>query len=138
MVVTQDVKNSKTSLSLVEDGIVIHAMLTPRAQQYFNQISQHPRAHQLAHVQASRGHVSSVRHIDVDLDPLSRHLLTLLDGTRTRDELVQKLIVEIDQDLGTHDTPISHDHDAAQMHARISGNVDRLLALFARQGLLAG
>lgn len=113
-------------------------MLTPRAQQYFNQISQRPRAHQLAHVQASRGHVSSVRHIDVDLDPLSRHLLTQLNGTRTCGELTQNLIAEIDQDLGTRDALLSHDHTAAQTHARISGNVDRLLALFARQGLLAG
>ena len=80
--------------------------------------------------------MSSVRHIDVDLDPLSGHLLTLLDGTRTRAELAQNLIAEIDQDIGTRDALVSHDHDAAQMHARITGNVDRLLALFARHGLL--
>jgi methyltransferase-like protein len=112
-------------------------MLTPRAQRYFNQVSERPYAHRLAHTQASRGHVSSVRHIDVDLDPLSRHLLTLLDGTHTRGELTQNLISEIDQDLGTRDALISHDHTAAQMHERINGNVDRLLALFARHGLLA-
>ncbi|MBI3775687.1 MAG: methyltransferase regulatory domain-containing protein [Gammaproteobacteria bacterium] len=113
-------------------------MLTPREQRYFNQVSEHPHAHRLAHIQAARGHVPSVRHIDVDLDPLSRHLLTQLDGTRTRGELTQNLICEIDQDLGTRDALVSHDRDATQMHQHVSDNVDRLLALFARHGLLAG
>ena len=112
-------------------------MLTPREQHYFNQISEHPHAHRLAHTQASRGHVSSARHIDVDLDPLAAHLLTLLDGTRTRGELAQNLLSEIDRDLGSRDALVSRNPAAEQMHERINGNVDRLLALFARHGLLA-
>ena len=105
-------------------------MLTPRRQQYFNHISQHPHAHRLAHLQSSRGHVSSVRHMDVDLDPLSRHLLSLLDGTRTRGELIEKLMMEIAQDINLRTALISFDHNA------IYRSVDRLLALFARHGLL--
>ena len=104
-------------------------MLTPRKQCYFSQISQHPHAHRLAHAQAARGHVSSVRHIDVDLDSLARHLLKLLDGTRTRSELMDHLKTEIDHNLDSH--------EAAQLHERIPANVDRLLALFARHGLLS-
>lgn len=103
--------------------------LTPRRQSYFNHISQHPCAHPLAHAQAARGHVSSVRHIDVDLDPLARRLLTLLDGTRSHDALAEHLKMEINRNLGA---------DAAQLHDRIPANIDRLLALFARHGLLSG
>ena len=111
-------------------------ILTPRQQRYFNWVSQHPHAQRLAHLQASRGHVSSVRHMDVDLDPLSRHLLSQLDGTRTRGELVDHLMAKIDQDLDTRAALISPVHDATQAHEHINRNVDRLLALFARHGLL--
>ncbi len=112
-------------------------LLTPREQRYFNRVSERPHAHRLAHTQASRGHVTSVRHTDVDLDPLSRRLLGLLDGTRTRDALAQSLIAAINQDPGIRNTLISHHHNAAQLHERIRDNVDRLLVLFARQGVLA-
>lgn len=104
-------------------------MLTPRTQHYANKISQHPHAHRLAQAQAARGHVSSVRHIDVDLDPLARHLLSLLDGTRSYDELVDSLKIAVSQTQGTH--------EAAVLHERIPANVDRLLALFSRHGLLS-
>ncbi len=106
-------------------------MLTPRTQTYFNHISQHPHAHRLAHVQAARGHVSSTRHLDVDLDPLSARLLNLLDGTRTRGELIANLQTEIDGNPGPH-------KNNAQLRTSIPANVDRLLALFARHGLLSG
>ena len=104
-------------------------MLTPRTQHYANKISQYPHAHRLAQAQAARGHVSSVRHIDVDLDPLARHLLSLLDGTRSYDELVDSLKIAVSQTQGTH--------EAAVLHERIPANVDRLLALFSRHGLLS-
>lgn len=110
--------------------------LTPRRQHYFNAVSERPQAHRLAHTQATRGHVSSARHIDIDLDPLALHLLTQLDGTRTRGELVQLLLEEIDRDLGVRDALVSHDHAAAALHERVSANVDRLLHVFARHGLL--
>jgi methyltransferase-like protein len=111
-------------------------VIAPREERCFNQVSARPRAHRLAHAQAPGGHVTSIRHIGVDLDPLAAHLLTLLDGTRTRDELINALLDEVDRDLGARDALRSHDGDTAQLHQRISSNVDRLLTLFARHGLL--
>lgn len=104
-------------------------IMTPREQHYFNQISQYPHAHRLAQVQAARGHVSSVRHTDVDLDPLARHLLSQLDGTRTRSQLVLSLTQKLAED--------ADQHAVTRKPEQIHRNVDRLLALFARQGLLA-
>lgn len=111
-------------------------LLTPRRQTYFNAVSEFPRAHRLAHTQAARGHVSSVRHTDIDLDPLALHLLSLLDGHTSRDELVHRLLNEIDRDLGVRDALVSRDRSTATLHERIRANVDRLLHVFARNGLL--
>jgi methyltransferase-like protein len=111
-------------------------VITPREELCFNQRSAHPKAHRLAHAQAAGGHVTSIRHIGVDLDPISAHLLMLTDGTRTLDELINALLDEVDRDIGARDALVSHDGDTAQLHQRISANVDRLLALFARHGLL--
>jgi methyltransferase-like protein len=101
---------------------------TPRRESFPNEISERPRAHALARLQALRGHATSVRHTDVDLDPLSAFLLHHLDGTRSHPELTDLLMAQIAQhpELGT------------PPRARVGENVDRLLRLFARHGLLAG
>ena len=51
-----------------------------------------PRASRLARYQAAGGgSVTNACHIPVELDPIARHLVRLLDGTRTHDEIAREL-----------------------------------------------
>jgi hypothetical protein len=55
-------------------------------------VTDKPRASRLARFQAaSGGNVTSACHIPVALDPIARHLVCLLDGTRTVDRIARKL-----------------------------------------------
>ena len=81
-----------------------------------------PQAFALARWQAGRREsVTNLRHESIRLtDPLARTLLTLLDGTRERDEMVNALAVR-----GAFGDP-----------AAVAMRVDDTLASFARLGLL--
>jgi SAM-dependent methyltransferase len=51
-----------------------------------------PRAARLARYQAARGdNVTNACHIPVELDPIARHLVGLLDGTRTHAQIARQL-----------------------------------------------
>ena len=55
-------------------------------------VTERPRASRLARYQASgEGNVTSACHIPVELDVIARHLVRLLDGTRTHDEIACEL-----------------------------------------------
>ena len=55
-------------------------------------VTERPRASRLARYQASGGgSVTSACHIPVELDPIARHLVRLLDGTRTHEEIAREL-----------------------------------------------
>ncbi|MBR0799368.1 class I SAM-dependent methyltransferase [Bradyrhizobium jicamae] len=90
---------------------------------FARRISERPLASGLARAQASRGHkrLSSLHHSAVEIDdPESRHFITLLDGTRSR----QDLATEMAQHTGI---PI----------ATVSARLDDSLAGLARAALLA-
>jgi 2-polyprenyl-3-methyl-5-hydroxy-6-metoxy-1,4-benzoquinol methylase len=83
-----------------------------------------PTATALARVQASRGETrfSTLRHTVVEItDPASRHLITLLDGTRTRRQLASEMA------RFTRAPPVA-----------AAGQVDGILTGLARLALLAG
>jgi methyltransferase-like protein len=55
-------------------------------------VTERPRASRLARYQASSGSsVTSACHIPVELDPLALHLVQLLDGTRTHEEIAREV-----------------------------------------------
>jgi SAM-dependent methyltransferase len=110
---------------------------TPRAELYFNAVSDRPRAHALARLQAMRGHATSARHTDIDLDPLSAHLLRHLDGSRTHAELTDLLLDELRRHPARRSALLGRDANPSAQRTRIADNVQRLLMLFARHGLLA-
>lgn len=88
--------------------------------------SPQPRADALARLQsASAGWaITGRRHVALDLDAAARHLLSLLDGTRSRAALAQ-LMQSALADLG-----------AAHSLADVEQLTDQLLWTFARHGLL--
>ena len=55
-------------------------------------VTERPRASRLARYQAAgEGNVTSACHIPVELDVIARHLVRLLDGTRTHEEIACEL-----------------------------------------------
>ena len=55
-------------------------------------VTERPRANRLARYQAAGGgNVTNACQIPVALDPIARHLVRLLDGTRTHDEVAREL-----------------------------------------------
>jgi methyltransferase-like protein/trans-aconitate methyltransferase len=55
-------------------------------------VTERPRTSRLARYQAAGGsNVTNACHIPVELDPIAQHLVRLLDGTRTHDEIAHEL-----------------------------------------------
>jgi SAM-dependent methyltransferase len=89
-----------------------------------------PRAHALAILQATRGErVTTLRHGQIRLsDEASRRLLPLLDGTKTRNEIVDALQTAV------HDVPGGWGRNASR--ASTAGALDAILDRFAELGVL--
>lgn len=103
-----------------------------------NQPGARPRATRLARAQAAsgEGHAASLRHRVVMLDRLSERLLILMDGARDIDALTREILAAIESERGIADpsaceAPIEDVHPSA-----IRASVERLLRLFARNGML--
>lgn len=102
--------------------------VTSSATSFFREVSERPRAHALARTQAAQGPAASVRHVGVDLDTYAARFLDLLDGTRSHAELVEAMQqVFADVDVGGAGSVTT---------GMVTASCDRLLALFARNGLL--
>jgi methyltransferase-like protein/trans-aconitate methyltransferase len=98
-------------------------------------ISERPHASLLARRQAEKGPLlTNLRHSTVVLDdPITQRLLTLVDGTRTIDQLVGELKATVPQAAGKD----GNGDDAASSGPVISReNVERNLQLLARLALL--
>jgi methyltransferase-like protein len=98
--------------AMTEDlfGAVMHGLIEVRTQPppCTNQPSNTPRAHPLAAFQAERGPlVVNGHHAMHDLDPLTRDVLTLANGHRTRDEMVRTLGNRLDGGRATLDAAIT-------------------------------
>jgi hypothetical protein len=73
----------------------------------------------------------------LDLDPISTRLVGLLDGTRDLDALTRTLAAELA--AGSLPAPPGLDpqrHGAERIAPQVRAACERLLALFARQGIL--
>ncbi len=98
-----------------------------------------PRANRLAQLQASAGlgHAATPRHGVVQLDPFAAQLLQLADGSRSQSDLaaaMQRLIEEGRIEIGD----AGRRPDRNRLAASVASNVQRLIGVFARQGLLEG
>jgi len=111
--------------------------ISPRAQRFDKTLAERPRLHALARAQAELklGHLATVRHTTVQLDAFAARLACLLDGTRSRDELLAAMLAAIDGGKIIIDA-VGKKQDEKKRAAAVQANVDRLLGLFARQGLM--
>jgi hypothetical protein len=80
--------------------------------------------------------VATARHTQLDLDPLAERLLMLLDGSRTVEEIVEDLAVEADRQDRSLSGAAGLSGNPEKRRAQIRTNCERLVSLFARQGIL--
>ncbi len=125
---------------LIEELFSLYAhraihLVTARETVYHG-LSSHPRAHALARAQAGAylGHLATVRHTVLDVDPLAGQLVQLMDGTRNLDELVAELVVY----LAHHTARAVVKGGAAELppDGQLLAGCKHLMELFARHGLL--
>lgn len=119
-------------------ALVVHqaVRMTLRAQRFFHEVTERPRATALACVQAQSGlgHVATPRHTTIQLDEFSARLIGYLDGTRNSAELAARLVADIAS--GELRIPGGSESDSGQAMEKAALNCERLLALFARYGVL--
>jgi SAM-dependent methyltransferase len=101
-----------TKASMIEDlfGAIMHGLIDVHTQPppCTNQPSNTPCAHPLAAFQAGRGPlVVNAHHAMHELDPLTRDVLTLSNGHRTRDEMVTAIGTRLDAGRTTIDAAIT-------------------------------
>jgi methyltransferase-like protein/SAM-dependent methyltransferase len=111
----------------------------PGPQTYRRSVGDRPMASPLARAQADLGwgQVTGVHHTALDLDLISSHLMWLLDGTRDLDALTREIAAELASGAlpappGLAPKRLGPERTAEQVRA----NVQRLVALFARHGIL--
>lgn len=99
-------------------------------------VAERPRASELARSQAEAGlgHLATVRHETLRMDAFTGRLVSYLDGTRTKDELVAQLTSDIIG--GRLDVDGATDQSEEKLKSRITGTCERLLSVLARHGLL--
>lgn len=97
--------------------------------------AQRPRANALARAQAAGGlgHVATARHMPLGLDAFATRLLGLLDGSRTRGELVDRLTDDIREGRLRLAAAVTGE-DA--LRRAVAENCERLLTEFERHGVL--
>ena len=109
-----------------------------------NRASAKPEAHPLAAFQARAGHlVTNAHHQVIDLDPLSREVLILADGGRTRPAMVDALMESLSEGRlesgageagGTDGKPAS----AQETRTALAERLEAVLSTLARNALLVG
>jgi SAM-dependent methyltransferase len=114
--------------------------LTLRTAGWPDHPSERPCGTALARAQAEvgEGHAASARHRAIELDPLAAALLARLDGRRDRAALTAELAALVESEPGLA-AALESQAAAGQTRAQvIAANLERLLVLFARNGLLEG
>ena len=122
-------------LQLYAAGAVeLHGM--PSA--FTTSVSKAPRAGTLARLQAARGgRVTNFRHESLALNDVERQLLTLLDGTLGREQVIERLLAAVESgqlQLKRGDQPIV---DRADRLEQVGRFYDQLLPHLGRKALLA-
>lgn len=112
-------------------GASIHDDRFPRA-------GTRPRVSELARMQVAEGlgHAATARHTLLDLDPVAERLVAMLDGSRTVEEIVEDLVSEVESEDGALSAAAGRSTNPQKRRAQIRANCERLVSLFARQGIL--
>jgi predicted O-methyltransferase YrrM len=112
--------------------------LSRRSAAWPGRVSARPCASPLARAQAAagEGHAATARHRVLAFDPLSARLLGLLDGTRDRSSLIRGLTRQVRERPDLAPGLVARCRDAGELEAAVADNLERLLRLFARNGLL--
>lgn len=97
-----------------------------------------PRVSALACMQAEmgEGHLATFRHESLGLDPVSTKLVSLLDGHRDVEALVDELLKAADTDPALGEAMGSSGPGKKPPKGQVRVNVERLLQIFAHHGLL--
>lgn len=114
--------------------------VTGRAAAWPTLVSDRPCATVLARIQAAsgEGHAATARHRSLGLDALSARLLTLLDGSRDQAGLLAELIRLVRAEPALEAALSGGSRDGSGLEAVIATNLERLLRVYAREGLLVG
>jgi methyltransferase-like protein len=106
------------------------------AQHIARTLAERPCASALARSQAASGlgHLATVRHETIRIDAFAHRLVSYLDGTRSKDELIAQLTSDIVSGDLTVDS--ASEQNQEKLRARVAGTCERLLTVFARHGLL--
>ena len=100
-------------------------------------LGERPRAWPLAAADAVVGdRTASLRHLPVQLDPLQRLYLPLLDGTRTRDDLIAHAIDLTERGALRFSGPEGRIEGRHTISARVGPATDASLRSLLRLGLL--
>lgn len=97
-----------------------------------------PRVSALARMQAEmgEGHLATFRHESLGLDPVSTKLVSLLDGHRDLEALVEALLKATETDPALGDAMGLKEAGKKPPRGQVRANVERLLQIFAHHGLL--
>lgn len=111
--------------------------LAEAPERLFRSLAERPRMNDLARAQTEfgLGHVATARHATIELDAFAARVIQYLDGSRTRAQLIKQLVADIAEKRLQIDAGVTGDRNA--LTRMVSANCDRLLAVFARHGVLA-
>jgi methyltransferase-like protein len=103
---------------------------------FVTSVSERPRTTPPVQLQASRNAlVTNLRHESLAVNEVERRVLELLDGARTRSEVVEALLAGVD--AGKLSLKRG-DQDPADRKTQLGRMCDQLLPQFGRKALLAG
>jgi methyltransferase-like protein/SAM-dependent methyltransferase len=102
-----------------------------------NHVAEAPRAHPIAAFQAhSSSLVTDAHHHVQDLDPLSLEIVKLLDGTRTREELLEVLMQWFETGRLQLDDGTTAAQGAGEVRTLLQDRLDRALRNLTQRALL--
>ena len=90
----------------------------------------------LALLDVGLNHLATPRHTTITLDPFTRHMAMLLDGKRDVDAIIAVLTSDITGHPDRFPEWRANLEKPEQLSTRLRKSVDRLLAMFTRQGLM--
>ena len=125
---------AETLLAAFSAGIAQFHSCPPK---FVTEISERPSASALARIMAQQnGQISTISHGTVSYDEMTRFLLRQLDGTRTRDELVEVLYQFTQENqvvMQRAGRPVTA---PTSVRALLAAEMEPILTGFARSGLL--
>jgi hypothetical protein len=81
--------------------------------------------------------VATYHHRTLSLDPFAERLIAYLDGSRDRPALLTALTADLGESGVLAGYAGAAGHDPRRLTGLVAKNLDRLLTLLARQGLLS-